>query len=520
MSRKKLIASALAVMTAFAMIVPCAMSVSAVQIGTESNTVTDEPTDTEPADTSVDTEPTDTGSSKQTQPSKTQTKTATKKTTKETEETEQTTKETEKTTKKTKKTTKKTTTTTEEEETTTTEDETTSIHNAAVELSHAGFNEDNEVNVKLKIDSDGRITKANIYMDFDESILKYKSSKINDEEIGGIVSDSCTDGRYKFEYTNSSGVEYDGTFVTVTFELKKTTSDQTAVMAVVEDDNFLDEDGKKFNYSISNAIMTIPDAKDDDDSSKDSMPDGSERTYQPINLTLGDKEMKLESLGITDYKSVVTDNDAIASVSDGIIIMHAAGECKMTVVYKDGAKGYYSLRIADVAGDGPAVTDESSDGSSGAAASIDDSSSDNKTLKITVIIVIVCAALILLIAEYFILVAHRRRKEKNKNRRDYEDDDDDDYDYHTQMMSTGDEDMKTFSPRPERRLEFTEEPQVQPVNDFEDFLRNDSREELDFTGPITKVLDKGVVRTTRENTDDIRPDIEDFTLSNNNFSNR
>ena len=526
MSKTKLIASAAAAMTALTMMLPTAMSVSAVQIGTESQTVTEEPVTEEPkTESSSETESVtkkteDTKQTKKTTAEKTQTQT--KKTT-ETEAPTQTTEDTEVTTKKTKKTTKKTTTAAEET-TTTSEEDKTSYHSASVELSHSGFDEDNEIKVKLKINSDARITKAKIYLDFDESILKYKSSKTNDEEIDGIASDKIADGRYTFEYENSNGTEYDGTYVTVTFGLKKTNADQTAVMTVIDD--LEDEDGKDIsaNASTSNAIMTLPDSTDDDDdSSKDSKTDINERTYQPINLTLADKEIKLDSLGISDYKTIQTEDETIASVEDGKIIMHQAGECKMTVTYTDGSKGYFNLKIAgEAAGDGPAVSaDETSSDSDKKVLSEDDSNSKKNTVKITVVIVIVCVALILLIIEYFILVAHRRKKQQQKHRsnsrnhRDYEDEDDDDDDdeeygkrvYYTPRRLGApekaaaeevDDSTQSFSYPTARR---------EKVNDFEDFLSNDTSEDIKFTGSIRKVRD------------DVRPDIEDFTLSQNGFRN-
>ena len=513
MSKKKLIASAAAVLTAMTMMFPSVMSVSAVQIGTESNTVTEEPvqTDDPSTDTTIDTEPSETHSSKQTK-TPTQTKSTTKSTT-DTEEPEQTTEDTETTTKKKKK--KTTTTTTTETETTTTseEEDKNSYYSANIDLSHAGISEDGELNVKLRIDSDSRIAKATIFLDFDKDILKYVSSKINDDEIGGISSDSCDDGRYKFEYSNSSGTEFDGAFVTVTFELKKTTADQTAVMAVI--DTLRDEEDNDIsNRTVSNAIVTIPEMDNDDDSSKDSMADSNQRSYQPLSLSLSDKEISLESLGINEYKSVQTDDESIASVENGKIILHQAGECKMTVTYKDGSKGYFSLNVKAP----ETVASDESESSSEAAGSTlgGDSSSNNKTLKITVVILIVCVALILLIVEYFVLVV-RRRKKAEQNRRssgrrhneeyssDY--DDDEEYvsrDYQTRRLNVpaeqineGDDDTDTDTDYQYPTARRTK------VNDFEDFLSGDSNDDIKFTGTINKVRDKA------------RPDIEDFTLSQN-----
>ncbi len=525
MSRKKLLASAAAVLTAMTMMLPTAMSVSAVQIGTESSVNTEDPDNTEDTskDTNSETEPPETQPTQSSEKTKTQSKTQTKtRTQTQTEEPTHTTEETEKTTKRTtKKTTKKTTTTTEEETTTTTEDEKNSYNNATVDLSHAGFNEDKEVNVKLKIDSDGRITKARIYLDFDMDILEYKSSKINDDEIGGIVSDSCEDGRYKFEYSNSSGTEFDGTFVTVTFKLKNSSADQTAVMCVV--DSLKDDEDKEItNRTVSNAIMTIPESEskkddsDDDDSSKVG------HTYLPLNLSLDDKEIGLDSLGIVDYKTIETDNDAVATVSDGKILFHGAGECKMVVTFKDGAKGYYNIKLkAAEAGDAPEESAEETT-ASGAKMSLteDDSNSKKNTIKITVVIVVVCVALILLIVEYFVLVAHRKKKQREERRhsghRHHSDYEDDEEDYNSPKFHTPQYDdtkpvrelgRKTAPETMDEDIKSYPAPKAKPVNDFEDFLSGGDSEDIKFTGSIKKVRD------------DVRPDIEDFTLSQGGFRN-
>ena len=525
MSKTKLISSAAAALTALVLMLP--MTASAIPIATEStpevvepedpDTQTDEPTVTdepEDPDTQTDTK-TETKATQRTQiTQKTQntkrTQTHTKATTEEPDDTESSTKKSTKAT--TKKTTTKTTTkrtTTSKKETTTKEEE--SIYSASIDVTHSGF-EGTELTVKLKMDSDGIVGKAKIYLDFDEAVLEYKKSKINADDIGGTVSDSCEDGRYRLEYTNTDGIDYDGTYTTVTFTLKdKYTADQTSVVAVVN--TLIDgQDRKMTNYSISNAIITLPEKTDD--SSKESMPDGSDHTYVPLNLSISENGdgIKLESLGIKDYKSVEIEDDKVAYFSDGKINLLAAGESKMTVTYNDGSKGYYDLKVSDPAG-ASSLDEASSDESGKAVLSEDDGSSKRNTLKITAVIVIVCVALVLLIVEYFVLVGRRRKKASQSSRsghRHRSGDDDDDYDpseYHTHTMAAPVENVRRLEPgrssdedsyrHPVRKLE----PEPEPVNDYADFLSGDDGEDIKFNSVGMSI-----------NTP-IKQDIEDFTLS-------
>lgn len=522
MSKTKLISSAAAALTALVLMLP--MTASAIPIATESTpevvepedpdtqteepTVTDEPEVPTETDSKTETKATQRTQNTQNTQNTKRTQTQTKATTEEPDDTEPSTKKSTKTT--TKKTTTKSTTkrTTSSEKETTTEEVKESIYSADIEVVHSGF-EGSELTVKLKMDSEGSIGKAKIFLDFDESVLEYKKSKINADDIGGTASDSCEDGRYRLEYTNTDGIDYDGTYTTVTFALKdKYTADQTSVVAVV---NTLidDQDMKVTNYSISNAIITLPEKSDE--SSKESMTDSSGHTYVPLNLSISENGdgIKLESLGIKDYKSVEIEDSKVAYFSDGKINLLAAGESKMTVTYNDGSKGYYDLKVSAPAG--ASSLDEASSAESGKAVlSEDDGSSKRNTLKITAVIVIVCVALVLLIVEYFVLVGRRRKKASQSSRSGHRhrsgDDDDDDYDpseYHTHTMAAPAENVRRLEPRRSSDEESYRRPvrKPEPVNDYADFLSGDDGEDIKFNSVGMSI-----------NTP-IKQDIEDFTLS-------
>ncbi|MBR1663380.1 MAG: hypothetical protein IJ696_03525 [Ruminococcus sp.] len=576
MQIKKLLSSAVAALVAVSLTVP--MTALAVPIATESQAQADDPAQTEDNITDVEPEePDDTEDPAETddpeEPAQTEdvtTEKQTKKTTKETEKkttTEETTtkKTTTKQTTTTKKTTRKKTTTTEattqetepvtttqEETTTTTEEEgedKESFYSANVDVTTTGFDDDGEIDVKLKIDSDSKIAGAKIFLDFDEAVFEYKKSKSNDDNIGGIVTDSCEDGRYRFEYLNTSGTEYDGTFVTVTFKLKKrVTVDQTSVMAVV--DSLNDEELNDItNVTVSNAIITVEQPDDSDDEDKEKVAPDNERTYQPINLTLADKDgVTLDSLGIKDYESIDVHDESIAVVEDGMIKVLTDGVTEMDVTYKDGTKGYYRINVMDN-GDEVSSLEDSSE----AAGTLSSDEKNNDTAKLTFIIVIVCVLLVALIIAYFVLVVKRKKKEKEEQRKkqsrrekyynpktpsftdrdnDFEDfsfDDDSDmkqFDipaapvinepedndegYQDEYSDDGYQDDNGDDAYDEQEEYSYKEPANNAaVNDFENFLDRDGDEDIKFTAP-----GKQKARPSVKN------DIEDFKLSQGGVNKR
>lgn len=517
MSKHKLLSSAVAALSALVLMFPtAAIAASAVPIATETTPEVVEPEDPEePEDPTVTEEPepivTEEPVPVVTKQTPTQTKrtaatskkTQTQATTEEPDDTDtqtQTKKTTKKTTKKQTETETDTTTTTES---TTTGEDKSSYYSANIDVSYTVIDDERQISVKLKVDSDSKIAKAKIFLDFDKDILQYVSSEINDDNIGGISSDSCDDGRYRFEYSNSTGTEFDGTFVTVTFKIKQTSADQTSVMAVV--DSLKDEEDNDIaNRTISNAIISIPEkrsTKKTDDTDTSSVSDDGNHNYQPINLSLEGNEngVTLESLGIKNYKNIEIDDKNVAYLDAGKLMLASAGETNMTVTYSDNSKGYFNIKVA---GGSSSVSDDSSSGSK-IALTEDDGSSKQNTKKITAIIVIICVAVILLIGEYFIFISRKKHKkaERHSSHRhhDYDDEDDDSDMYHTPTRMPA---QKIAEPEIDESDVNYSYPQVQEeVNDYADFLSGDDGNDIKFTGgPV--MAEPG-----------IKKDIQDFTLS-------
>ncbi len=501
MKKRKLISSAAAAVLAVGMMmnVLCA---SAVQIGTQTSADTEDPaitqsSDDEPEDPGTHTSEEDPEDPEDpvTEPTQTsETKRTTKKTTSKTtaETTKRTTRQT---------TTQATTTQQQITESTTTTPEPEVFYSADVEVVNAGVDDDGRLEIRLKIESESKIAGAKIFLDFDKDILKYHSTKVNDSDIGGMATNECDDGRYTFNYVNTSGTDFDGTYVSVFFTFKETKADQTSVMAVV--DNLNDEKLHRIkNITIANAIIEIE--HEDDDSSDDS---SAEHSYQPINLNLSSKDgVTLDSLGIRDYNSITSENEDVAYIKDGKIYMLKAGTSDVIVDYKDGTKGYFRINVINDSDEEASTSDDSS---KSAIASTDSDDSRRQTLKITIIIVIVCTAIVLLIVEYFIIMNRQRRKkaEKNKRRGRYNDeDDDDDYDDVSRLSMPADE----IAPDDEGydNDQIYTYPTRNKVNDYADFLSNDEGEDIKFTAPVAR---KPV--ETKKN-------IEDFTLSQGGNINR
>ena len=237
---------------------------------------------------------------------------------------------------------------------------------------------DGKFTAKIKIDSESLISNASISVEYDKSLIKFISSKPN-KDAGGMAADDSYEGKYVYNYINRDGTDFDGTFVTLNFEILDKSMVSTVMYLTVE--SLDDENINPIACNAENAIVKNSEAISDESSDIDA------DSYKRITLQMSKKPVSLESLGIKNVKSCTVENGEVLIAEDGYLKTMSTGSTKLEVTYNDGSKENFVITIVN-----PHADSESSFETVATVAPVNGDSS----LKVLLIIIAAVAAIVII----------------------------------------------------------------------------------------------------------------------------
>lgn len=204
---------------------------------------------------------------------------------------------------------------------------------------------DGKFDVNVTISPETKITTARLTIEFDNSVLTFTGSEINDYGIGGMPVDSVGDSIYTFSYINTAGTDYSGVYTTLHFTVKDDSVSSSVIYVTVE--TLEDMNLQEVPNIVQNGIVKL--REDDADFSaapNDSTP--QEDALTMLHIYDNALPTTLGELGIpdeTNIKTVKLLDETVARYEQGALIPVSAGETELIVKYITGKELRFRLVV-------------------------------------------------------------------------------------------------------------------------------------------------------------------------------
>ena len=253
--------------------------------------------------------------------------------------------------------------------------------------------------VKVNIQPEKKLTTAKLNIEFDNSVLSFNGSEINDYEIGGMPVDQVSDSLYTFSYINAAGTDFSGVYTTLHFSVKDDSVSSTVIYVTVEtlEDMYL----KEIPNIVQNGIVKLREDDDEDISAAPSDPSSQAEQLTLLHIYDNALPTTLGELGIpdeTNIKTVKLLDETVARYEQGALIPQSAGETELIVKYITGKELRFKLVVlkAPVLPDAPVAETEPSE---------PDTSGRNLAIAAAVLFALAAVAL-----EFIFIIKPFRRK--------------------------------------------------------------------------------------------------------------
>ena len=284
---------------------------------------------------------------------------------------------------------------------------------------------DDEFDVTLNIVPDQLITNAVIKIEYDNSLMKLKESKINTAEIGGQATEENKDSTYTFTYINTKGTQYSGVYATMRFKI--TDKKMTESVIYVSVDKLEDNDLLDVPNNIQNGIVKYQEEppKDDDSSEPESAKEeDSSQELPELKAKMGTLPMMLDELGVPDaknVKSVKILDPSLAVYEQSALTVLGPGETEMIVRYNSGKELHFKLVI-----DKADPVSSAADTASSASEPVQDTSGRTFMIAIAILAAIAAIAIeyILIMKPFGRKAAEEDEEEEEEEFEEYDEDDD------------------------------------------------------------------------------------------------
>ncbi len=192
----------------------------------------------------------------------------------------------------------------------------------------------------LKIESNHKITAADLTVNYDSNVVKLVNNRINTEAGGDAAAAETQPGTLQYQMTNAAGSDWKESYLTLKFQITELTERSTVLYIAVN--SLTDEENNELTYRADGTIIQIEGAVEIDPSADESM-------YTELRVAKSDSPIAFESIGLTDVKSAAFTDKSVADLTEGGFATLKIGITNLTIEHNDGSLAYYRLVVADPA---------------------------------------------------------------------------------------------------------------------------------------------------------------------------
>ena len=258
----------------------------------------------------------------------------------------------------------------------------------------------------LKIESNHKITAADLTINYDSNVVKLVNNRINTEAGGEAAAAETQAGTLQYQLTNPAGSDWKESYLTLKFQITELTERSTVLYISVN--SLTDETNTELTYRADGTIIQIEGAVEVDPSADESM-------YTELRVGKSDSPISFESIGLTDVKSAAFTDKSVADLTEGGFSIYKIGITNLTIEHADGTLSYYRLVVADPADlTTPAATEATAPAETVATQQTGITKTETghspKKMMYIIIYVVVLVALIAIVVEFFIYYGNPYKK--------------------------------------------------------------------------------------------------------------